>query len=201
MPATRSKPGPGLTDATGSGLNELTIRRPGSRALTPAQEQAYLLLCVAAERLRKNDLPAVEAMHGQACAMDEMHNGAPVVLTAAYDLIQTILRNEIVDANGKCTCWLTAAQRAYQIRNTVSQAILTHSMLAVASHEMVTAQARRQIRLQFGTRRSELSPKALTRAVPSMPTLIDAAVTGAVMAAALIQDILDMAGMGPFLHD
>lgn len=65
---------------------------------------------------------------------------------------------------------------------------------------MVTTQARQQVRAQFGTRRAEISPKALTRAVASTPTLVDACVTGGVMAAALIQDTLDMAGTGPFTH-
>jgi hypothetical protein len=209
MPATKSKSGagsatsatPGVTVSSGPGLNELTIRRPGSRALTPAQEQAYALLCAAADLLRKHDVPAVQALHGQACTLDTIQRGAPVVVTAAYDLVETILRNEIVDAKGECTCWLTAAQRALKIRNTVSEAIVSHSVLAVASHPLLAAPVRRQIRAQFGTGRAELSPQALTRAVPSTATLIDAAVTGAVMAAALIQDTLAMAGGGALEHD
>jgi hypothetical protein len=133
--------------------------------------------------------------------MDTPHDGVPVVVTAVYDLVETILRNEIVDANGECTCWLTAAMRAFDIRNTLSKAMLTHALLALASQPMVTAQARRQIRTQFGVRRAEVAPKAVARAVASTSTLVDACVTGGVMAAALIQDILGMAGMGPFDHE
>jgi hypothetical protein len=178
----------------------LTIRRQGSRALTPAQEQAYLLLCACADRLRNHDLAAVDVMHAQACTMDTLHDGVPVVVTAAYDLVQTVLRNEIVDADRQCTCWLTAALRAFKIRNTVSQTMLTHSLLTLASHPMVTAQARQQIRTQFGVRRAEVSPNAVTRAVASTPALVDASVVGGVMVAALIQDTLEMAGTGPFKH-
>jgi hypothetical protein len=178
----------------------LTIRRQDSRALTPAQEQAYLLLCACADRLRNHDLAAVDVMHAQACTMDTPHNGVPVVVTAAYDLVQTILRNEIVDADRQCTCWLTAAQRAFKIRNTVSQAMLTHSLLTLASHPMVTAQARQQIRAQFGTRRAEVSPKAVLRWEVPTSTLADAAVVGGVMVAAMIQDTLEMAAMGPLTH-
>ena len=200
MPTTRQKPGSRPTRPAGPGLNELTIRREGSRALTPAQEEAYVLLCAQADRLRQHDLAAVDVMHAQACAMDALHNGVPVVVTAAYDLVATILRNEIVDADRQCTCWLTAALRAFDIRNTLSKAMLMHSLLALASHPMVTAQARQQIRTQFGTRRAEVAPKAMAQAVASAPTLIDACVTGGVMAAALIQDTLDMAGTGPLTH-
>lgn len=184
----------------GPGLNELTIRRQGSRALTPAQEQAYVLLCAGADRLRHHDLAAVEVMHARACTMDAPHDGVPVVVTAAYDLVETILRNEIVDADRECACWLAAALRAFEIRNTLSRAMLMHSLLALASHPMVTAQARRQIRTQFGVRRTELSPKAVTGSVASTSTLVDACVVGGVMVAALIQDTLEMAGMGPFQH-
>jgi hypothetical protein len=197
VPTTTHKPG---SRRTVPGLNDFTIRRQGSRALTPAQEQAYVLLCAQTDRLRNHDLAAVEVMHAQACAMDALHDGVPVVVTAAYDLIETILRNEIVDADQQCTCWLTAALRAFDIRNTVSKAMLMHSLLALASHPMVTAQARQQIRTQFGTRRAEVTPKAVAHAVASTPTLLDACVTGGVMAAALIQDTLDMAGTGPFTH-
>src|SRR4030095_11130374 len=87
------------TESAGSGLNELTIRRDGSRALTPAQEQAYVLLCAQTDRLRHHDLAAVDSMNAQACAMDALHDGVPVMVTAAYDLVETILRNEIVDAD------------------------------------------------------------------------------------------------------
>lgn len=200
MPASKPKPGSGPTASTGPGLNDLTIRRQDSRALTPAQEQAYLLLCACADRLRNHDLAAVDVMHAQACTMDTPHNGVPVVVTAAYDLVQTILRNEIVDADRQCTCWLTAAQRAFKIRNTVSQAMLTHSLLTLASHPMVTAQARQQIRAQFGTRRAEVSPKAVLRWEVPTSTLADAAVVGGVMVAAMIQDTLEMAAMGPLTH-
>jgi hypothetical protein len=197
---TRQKPGSHPTGPAGPGLNELTIRRQGSRALTPAQEQAYVLLCAGADRLRNHDLAAVEVMHARACTMDTPHDGVPVVVTAAYDLVETILRNEIVDADRECACWLTAAQRAFEIRNTVSRAMLMHSLLALASHPMVTAQARQQIRTQFGVRRAELSPKAVAGSVASTSTLVDACVMGGVMVAALIQDHLEMAGMGPFKH-
>ena len=132
--------------------------------------------------------------------MDTLHDGVAVVVTAAYDLVETILRNEIVDTDRQCTCWLTAALRASDIRNTLSKAMLMHSLLTLASHPMVTAQARQQIYTQFGTRRAEMTPKAVTHAVASTPTLVDACVTGGVMAAALIQDILEAAGMGPFTH-
>jgi hypothetical protein len=186
--------------SVGPGLNELTIRREGSRALTPAQEQAYVLLCAQADRLRNHDLPAVDVMHAQACTMDARHDGVPVVVTAAYDLVETILRNEIVDAGGECLCWLAAALRAFDIRNTLSRAMLMHSLLTLASHPMVTAEARQQIRTRFGVRRAEVTPKAMTRSVSSTPTLVDACVVGGVMAAALIQDSLEMAGMGPFKH-
>jgi hypothetical protein len=200
VPTTRQKPGSRPTGSTGPGLNELTIRREGSRALTPAQEQAYVLLCAGADRLRNHDLAAVDVMHARACAMDARHDGVPVVATAAYDLVETILRNEIVDADGECLCWLTAALRAFEIRNTVSRAMLMHSLLTLASHPMVTAQARRQIRTQFGVRRAEVTPKAVAGWVASTPTLVDACVVGGVMVAAMIQDILEMAGMGPFKH-
>jgi hypothetical protein len=200
MPASKPEPGSGPTGSPAPGLNDLTIRRQGSRALTPAQEQAYLLLCACADRLRNHDLAAVDVMHAQACTMDSLHDGVPVVVTAAYDLVQTILRNEIVDADRQCTCWLTAALRAFKIRNTVSQAMLTHSLLTLASHPMVTAQARQQIRTQFGIRRAEATPKAVTHAVASTPALVDASVVGGVMVAALIQDTLEMAGTGPFKH-
>jgi hypothetical protein len=178
----------------------LTIRRQGSRALTPAQEQAYVLLCACADRLRNHDRAAVDVMHAQACTMDAPHDGVPVVVTAAYDLVETILRNEIVDADGQCTCWLTAARRAFDIQNTLSRAMLMHSLLVLASHPMVTAEARRQIRRQFGVRRAEMSPKAVARSVASTSILVDACVVGGVMVAALIQDTLEMAGMGPFKH-
>jgi hypothetical protein len=200
VPTTRQKPGTRPAGSTGPGLNELTIRREGSRALTPAQEHAYVLLCAQTDRLRHDDLTAVGVMHAQACAMDALHDGVPVAVTAAYDLVETILRNEIVDADGQCTCWLTAALRAFDIRNTLSKAILTHSLLNLASHPMVTTQARRQIHTQFGTRPAEVTPKAVTHAVAPTPTLIDACVTGGVMTAALIQDTLEMAGTGPFTH-
>jgi hypothetical protein len=179
----------------------LTIRRQGSRALTPAQEQAYVLLCAQVDRLRNHDLAAVDVMHAQACTMDTCHDGVPVVVTAVYDLVETILRNEIVDADGECTCWLTAAMRAFNIRNTLSRAMLMHSLLTLASHPMVTAQARRQIRTQFGVRRAEVAPKAVVRSVASTSTLVDACVMGGVMAAAMIQDTLEMAGTGPFKHE
>lgn len=178
----------------------MTIRRQDSRTLTPAQEQAYLLLCACADRLRNHDLAAVDVMHAQACTMDTLHDGVPVVVTAAYDLVETILRNEIVDADRQCTCWLTAALRALDIRNTVSQAMLTHSLLVLASHPMVTAAARRQIRTQFGVRRAEVSPKAVLRWEVSTSTLADASVVGGVMVAAMIQDTLEMAGVGPLKH-
>ena len=132
--------------------------------------------------------------------MDTLHNGVPVVVTAAYDLVQTILANEIVDADRQCTCWLAAARRALDIRNTVSRAMLTHSLLTLASHPMVTAQARQQIRTQFGVRRAEVSPKAVLRWEVSTSTLADASVVGGVMVAAMIQDTLEMAGTGPFNH-
>ncbi|HEX2806367.1 MAG TPA: hypothetical protein VHN80_09370 [Kineosporiaceae bacterium] len=178
----------------------MTIRREGSRALTPAQEQAYVLLCACADRLRNNDLAAVDVMHAQACTMDARHDDVPVVVTAAYDLVETILRNEIVDADRECACWLAAALRAFNIRNTVSRAMLIHSLLTLDSHPMVTAQARHQIRTQFGARRAEVTPKAVARWVASTPTLVDACVMGGVMVVAMIQDTLEMAGMGPFKH-
>jgi len=200
VPATRQKPGARPTRPTGPGLNELTIRREGSRALTPAQEQAYVLLCAQTDRLRQHDLAAVDVMHAQACAMDTLLDGVPVVVTAAYDLVETILRNEIVDADQQCTCWLSAALRAFDIRNTLSRVMLMHSLLTLASHPKVTAQARQQIHTQFGTRLAEMTPKAVTHAVASTATLMDACVTGGVMAAALIQDTLETAGTGPFTH-
>lgn len=200
MTTTRRKPGSRPTGSAGPGLNELTVRRAGSRALTPAQEQAYLLLCAGADRLRDHDLAAVEVVHARACTMDARHDGVPVVVTAAYDLVETILRNEIVDADRECACWLAAAQRAFDIRNTVSKAMLTHALLTLASHPMVTAQARQRIRGQFGVRRAEVTPKAVTRWDASTPTLVDACVVGGVMVAAMIQDTLEMAGMGPFKH-
>lgn len=200
VPATRPKPGSGPTGPAGPGLNELTVRRPGSRALTPAQEQAYVLLCACTDRLRHHDLAAVDVMHTQACTMHALHDGVPVVVTAAYDLVETILRNEIVDADRQCTCWLTAAQRAFDIRNTVSRAMLMHSLLTLASHPMVTAPARQQIRTQFAVRRAEVTPKAMARAVASTPTLVDASVVGGVMVAAMILDTLEMAGTGPLKH-
>ena len=201
MPATGQGPGPGPTGSAGApGLNDLTIRRQGSQALTPAQEQAYLLLCACTDRLRHHDLAAVDVIHAQACAMDTLHDGVPVVVTAAYDLVQTILRNEIVDADRQCTCWLAAALRALDIRNTVSQAMLTHSLLTLASHPMVTTQARQQIRTQFGDRRSEVTPKAVLRWEVTTSTLADASVVGGVMVAAMIQDTLEMAGLGPLKH-
>lgn len=200
MPASKPKPGSGPTGSAGPGLNELTIRRQDSRALTPAQEQAYILLCACADRLRNHDLAAVDVMHAQACTMDTPHNGVPVVVTAAYDLVETILRNEIVDADRQCTCWLTAALRAFNIRNTVSQTMLMHSLLTLASHPMVTPQARQQIRTQFGVRRAEVTPKAVARSVASTSAVVDASVVGGVMVAAMIQDTLEMAGAGPFKH-
>jgi hypothetical protein len=200
VPTTRQKPGSPPTGSAGPGLNDLTIRREGSRALTPAQEQAYVLLCAQTDRLRNHDLAAVDLMHAQACTMDTPHDGVPVVVTAAYDLVETILRNEIVDADRECACWLAAALRAFDIRNTLSRAMLMHSLLTLASHPMVTAQARQQIRTQFGDRRAEVTPKAVARSVASTPTLVDACVTGGVMAAAMIQDTLEMAGTGPFKH-
>jgi hypothetical protein len=200
VPTMRQKPGSAPTGPAGPGLNELTVRRQGSRVLTPEQEQAYVLLCAGADRLRNHDLAAVEVMHAQACRMDARHDGVPVVVTAAYDLVETILRNEIVDADGECTCWLTAALRAFDIKNTVSRAMLMHCLLTLASHPMVTAQARQQIRGQFGVRRAEVTPKAVTHLVAPTPTLVDACVMGGVMVAALMQDILEMAGMGPFQH-
>ena len=203
VPTTRQKrrkPGSRPTGSAGPGLNDLTIRREGSQALTPAQEQAYLLLCAGADRLRDNDLAAVDVMHAQACTMDAPHDDVPVVVTAAYDLVETILRNEIVDADRQCDCWLAAAQRAFNIRNTVSRAMLIHSLLTLDTHPMVTAQARQQIRTQFGIQRAEVTPKAMTRSVASTPTLVDASVVGGVMVAAMIQDTLEMAGMGPFTH-
>jgi len=199
VPTTRQKrrkPG----SRPGPGLNDLTIRRQGSRALTPAQDQAYLLLCACADRLRNNDLAAVDIMHAQACTMDAPHDDVPVVVTAAYDLVETILRNEIVDADRQCACWLAAAQRAFNIRNTLSRAMLIHSLLTLDTHPLVTAQARQQIRTQFGIRRAEVTPKVMTRSVASTPTLVDASVVGGVMVAAMIQDTLEMAGMGPFQH-
>ena len=197
---TRPKPGSAPTGSAGPGLNELTIRRQGSRALTPAQEQAYVLLCASADRLRTNDLAAVDVLHAQACTMDAPHDGVPVVVTAAYDMVETILRNEIVDADRECTCWLAAALRAFTIRNTVSRAMLMHSLLTLAGHPMVTAQARQQIRTQFGVRRAEVTPKAVAGWVASTSTLVDACVVGGVMVAALLQDTLEMAGTGPFKH-
>ena len=200
MPATKHTPGSGPTRPAGPGLNELTIRRQGSRSLTAAQEQAYVLLCACADRLRNHDLAAVDVMHAQACTMDTLHDGVPVVVTAAYDLVETILRNEIVDADRQCTCWLTAAQQAFKIRNTVSRAMLMHSLLTLASHPMVTTQARQQIRTQFGIPKAEMSPKTLTGSVASTPALVDASVVGGVMVAAMIQDTLEMAGTEPFTH-
>jgi hypothetical protein len=198
VPTRPKKPGPRSKRSTGPGLNALTIRREGSRTLTPAQEQAYVLLCAGTERLRHRDLPAVDALHAQVCAMDERHNGLPVVVTAAYDLLATILRNEIVDANGQCTCWLDAALNAYEIRNTVSKAMLMHSVLSLASHSMVSTRARRQIREQFGTQRAAVAPKAVVAAVDATSTLVDACVVGSVMSAAMIQDTLQAAsGLGP----
>lgn len=201
VPTPTHKPGSGPTGPTGPGLNDLTTRRQGSRALTPAQEEAYLLLCAQSDRLRNHDLVAVDVMHAQACAMDALHDGVPIVVTAAYDLVETILRNEIVDADRQCTCWLTSAQHAFNIQNTVSRAMLMHSLLTLKSHPMVTAQARQQIRAQFGVPRAEVSAKAVARSVASTPTLVDASVTGGVMVAAMIQDILEMAGTGPFTHE
>ena len=195
---TRQKPGSRPAGSAGPGLNELTIRRQGSRALTPAQEQAYVLLCAGADRLRDHDLAAVEVMHAQACTMDAPHDGVPVVVTAAYDLVETILRNEIVDADRECVCWLTAAQRAFTIRNTLSRAMLVHALTTLARHPMVTPAARQQIRTQFGVQQTQLSPKAVAGSVASTSTLVDACVVGGVMVAALIQDHLEMAGMGPF---
>ena len=139
-------------------------------------------------------------MHAQACTMDARHNDVPVVVTAAYDLVETILRNEIVDADRQCACWLAAAQRAFNIRNTLSRAMLMHSLLTLDSHPMVTAQARHQIRTQFGARRAEVTPKAVARSVGWTPTVVDASVVSGVMVAAMIQDTLEMAGMGPFTH-
>jgi hypothetical protein len=66
---------------------------------------------------------------------------------------------------------------------------------------MVTAQARQQIRTQFAVPRAEVSAKTVARSVASTPTLVDASVTGGVMVAAMIQDILEMAGTGPFAHE
>jgi hypothetical protein len=200
VPATRQKPGSRPSGSPGPGLNTLTIRREGSRALTPAQEEAYVMLCAQVDRLRNHDLAAVEVMHRQACAMDSQHDGVPVVVTAAYDLVETILRNEIVDAKGECACWLDAARRALEIRNALSRAMLMHSLLTLARHPMVTADARRQIRTQFGVRSGEVSAKAVTCSVTSIPTLVDACVVGSVMAAAMIQDTLEAAGLGPFSH-
>jgi hypothetical protein len=200
VPTPTHKPGCGPTGPTGLGLNDVTIRRQGSRALTPMQEQAYLLLCAQTDRLRNHDLAAVDVMHAQACEMDALHDGVPIVVTAAYDLVETILHNEIVDADRQCTCWLTAALRAFTIRNTVSRAMLMQSLLTLKSHSMVTAQARQQIRTQFGVPQVEVSAKAVARSVASTPTLVDASVVGGVMVAAMIQDTLEMAGTGPFTH-
>lgn len=203
VPTTRQKPDAGPTSATGPGLNELTIRREGSRVLTAEQERAYVLLCACADRLRANDLAAVEEMHAQACSMDAPQGGVPVVVTAAYDLVETVLRNEIVDSGGECTCWLTAARRALGIRNIVSQGMLVHALLTLCGHRLVAAQVRRQIRAEFGARRAGTSPKAMTASVTSMaskPELVDAGAMGGVMVAAMIQDTLAMAGMGPFGH-
>ena len=169
--------------------------------MTPAQEQAYLLLCACSDRLRTNDLAAVDVMHAQACTMDAPHDGVPVVVTAAYDLVETILRNEIVDAGGQCACWLAAAPRAFNIRNTLSRAMLMHSLLTLDSHPLVTAQARKQIRTQFGVSRAEVTPTAVARSVGWTPTVVDACEMGGVMVAAMIQDTLEMAGMGPFQHE
>jgi hypothetical protein len=182
------------------GLNELTIRREGSsRELTPEQDQAYLLLCAAADRLRNHDLAAVQAMHAQACALDAIQDGVPVAVTAAYELLETILRNEIVDAEGQCTCWLSAAQQAFTIRNTVSQAMLTHCVQSLADHSLVTAQTRAEIRTRFPTPGVKVTSRTVA-GWDSTATVVDAAVTGGVMAAAMIQDVLAMAGMGPFPH-
>lgn len=203
MPTTRQKAGAGSTGSAGPGLNELTIRREGSRVLTAEQERAYVLLCACADRLRQHDLAAVEVMHAQACAMDASAGGVPVVVTAAYDLVETVLRNEIVDSGGECTCWLTAARRALGIRNVVSQGMVVHALLALGGHPLVTAEVRRQIRAEFGARRTGTSAKAMTAAVTSMTStaeLVDAGVVGGVMAAAMIQDTLAMAGMGPLGH-
>ena len=105
--------------------------------------------------------------------MDADHDGVPVVVTAAYDLVETILRNEIVDAKGECTCWFDAAVAAFDIKNTLSQAMLMHSLLTLAGHSMVTPEARRQIRAKIEARLAEVSPKAVTRAVASTSTLVD----------------------------
>ncbi|MDQ1292227.1 MAG: hypothetical protein QG608_104 [Actinomycetota bacterium] len=201
MPTPKQKSGSCSAGPEGPGLNELTIRRQGSRALTPAQDDAYVLLCAIAERLRDHDLTTVEVMHKQACAMDDLHDGVPVVVLAAYELLETILRNEIVDADRQCTCWLTAAARAFEIRNSLSQAMLVHSLLSLARHPMVTDQARQQVQTQYGTLHAEVSPKAVVQAVPSTETLVDACVTGGVMSAAMLQDILAMAGLGSLGHE
>ncbi|HEY6798378.1 MAG TPA: hypothetical protein VI248_27175 [Kineosporiaceae bacterium] len=200
MPTTTQKPGAGIA---GPGLNELTIRREGSRALTPEQERAYVLLCACADRLRGHDLAAVEVMHARVCTMNAVHNGVPVVVAAAYDLVETVLRNEIVDSGGECTCWLSVARRALGIRNIVSQGMLVHALLSVCGHRLVAAEVRRQVRGEFGARRAGTAPKAMTTSVASMasmPELVDAAVVGGVMVVAMIQDTLAMAGMGPFMH-
>ena len=204
MPPAKPKPKPKSGSLPGGpalqGLNELTVRRKDSRVLTPEQEQAYLLLCAAADRLRNGDQAAIQAMHVKACTMDELQDGVPVVVTAAYDLVETILRNEIVDSEGECTCWLTAARQAFKIRNTVSQAMLTHCLHSLAGHPLVTPQVREEISVEFPVLGVGVSPAAVTRWKGSRATLVDAGVTGGVMAAALIQDTLAMAGMGPFLH-
>jgi hypothetical protein len=143
MPASKAKPGSGPTGSPGPGLNELTIRRQGSRALSSAQEQAYLLLCACADRLRNHDLAAVDVMHAQACTVDTLHDGVPV--------------------GG-------------------------HGGIRPGPDH------------QFGTRRAEVSPKAVLRWEVPTSTLADAAVVGGVMVASMIQDTLQMAGMGPLTH-
>ena len=48
------------------------FEKEGSRALTPAQEQAYVLLCAQADRLCNHDLAAVEVMHAQAAQIGKL---------------------------------------------------------------------------------------------------------------------------------
>ena len=89
---------------------------------------------------------------------------------------------------------------AFEITNTLSKAMLVHSLVALASHPMVTAQASQQIRSQFGIPRAEVTPKAVTRSVATTPTLVDACLMGGVMVSAMIQDTRAMAGLGPFKY-
>jgi hypothetical protein len=48
----------------------------------------------------------------------------------------------------------------------LSRAMLMHSLLTLVRHPMVTAEARQQIRTQFGVRSAEVSAKAVTCSVP-----------------------------------